>query len=74
MTGSRLEPFARATRHPIVSDKPAVRFFEGALLGNGGLGAAVMVRPDAMAISFGHNNVWDIRVSERNVAAIGTFA
>lgn len=74
MIRSDLDPFDRARLHPIVSDKPAVRFFEGALLGNGGLGAVVMVRPDAVAIALGHNNVWDIRVSERNATAIGTFA
>src|SRR5512133_2163793 len=70
---STLVPFERAHLHPIVYDKPAVNFFEGALLGNGGLGAVVTTRPDAVVIHFGHNNVWDIRVAEDNKDKIGTF-
>lgn len=49
-------------------------FFEGALLGNGGLGAVVTTRPDAVVIHFGHNEVWDIRVEEGHAPGIGTFA
>jgi hypothetical protein len=37
----------RAHLHPIVLNKPAVNFFEGALLGNGGMGVVVTTRPDA---------------------------
>lgn len=53
--------------------KPASDFFSGAVLGNGGLGAIVRTRPDAVMIHFGHNNVWDIRVAEKNREKIGTF-
>ena len=73
MAQSRLNAFERASRHPISRDKPAVDFFEGALLGNGGLGAVVTTRPDAVAIHFGHNNVWDIRIAEDHKDKIGTF-
>ncbi|MEZ4861748.1 MAG: glycoside hydrolase N-terminal domain-containing protein [Caldilineaceae bacterium] len=65
--------FARAKLHPITCDKPAVNFFSGALLGNGGLGAVVTTRPDAVVIHFGHNNVWDIRVAEEHQDEIGSF-
>ncbi|MCE7984835.1 MAG: hypothetical protein DYG89_26990 [Caldilinea sp. CFX5] len=73
MSHSTFLPFARAQRHPIRCDKPAVDFFSGALLGNGGLGAVVTTRPDAVVIHFGHNNVWDIRVAEEHQEAIGAF-
>ncbi|MBA2944162.1 glycoside hydrolase N-terminal domain-containing protein [Paenibacillus sp. CGMCC 1.16610] len=63
----------QAKRHPISYDKPAPDFFEGALMGNGGLGAVVTTRPDAVVIHFGHNNVWDIRIAENNQEKIGTF-
>jgi alpha-L-fucosidase 2 len=65
--------FERSKLHPIESDKPAIDFFEGALLGNGGMGVVVTTRPDAIVIYFGHNNVWDIRVAENNREKIGTF-
>ncbi len=65
---------SRASQHAIRLDKPAVNFFEGALLGNGGLGAVVCTRPDGVAIHFGHNAVWDIRVDESHAPHIGTFA
>jgi hypothetical protein len=70
---SELGSIERAAAHPIVSRRPAVGFFEGAVLGNGGLGAIVTTRPDAVEIHFGHNDVWDIRVAENNREAIGTF-
>jgi hypothetical protein len=67
-------PFtSQASIHPITLNKPAVDFFSGALLGNGGLGAVVTTRPDAVVIRFGHNNVWDIRVAEDHADEIGTF-
>ena len=53
-----------AVCYPIVAGRPAPGFFEGALLGNGGLGVVVTTRPDAVCLHFGHNNVWDIRVRE----------
>lgn len=62
-----------AGRHPLVLDRPAIDFFSGALLGNGGLGAVVVTRPDAVAVHLGHNDVWDIRVAEENADRIGTF-
>jgi alpha-L-fucosidase 2 len=63
----------RARKHAIVFKGPAANFFEGALLGNGGLGAVVTTRPDAVVIHFGHNNVWDIRIAEEHKEEIGTF-
>ncbi|MEN6453088.1 MAG: glycoside hydrolase N-terminal domain-containing protein [Prolixibacteraceae bacterium] len=71
--GDKLSSFERAKLHPLTSDRPAVHFFEGALLGNGGLGAVVTTRPDGILIHFGHNNVWDIRIAENNKEKIGTF-
>jgi hypothetical protein len=65
--------FDRAKLHPIEMDKPAIGFFEGSLLGNGGMGAVVTTRPDAVVIYFGHNNVWDIRIAEDNREKIRTF-
>lgn len=63
----------RARRHPIALAKPAVNFFDGALLGNGGLGVVVCTRPDAVQLFLGHNNVWDIRIAELTSEQIGTF-
>jgi len=63
----------QARRHPIALNKPAVNFFEGAVLGNGGLGVVVTTRPDAIHFHFGHNNVWDIRIAEDNQDKTGTF-
>jgi len=70
---STLDPAGRAGRHAIAYDRPAVNFFEGGVLGNGGLGAVVTTRPDAVVIRFGHNDVWDIRLAEDNADEIGTF-
>ena len=53
-----------ARRHMIVRDTPSPSFFEGMLLGNGDVGACVVVRPDALGIHIGKNDCWDIRVSE----------
>lgn len=65
--------YDQAKKHSLYYHKPAVDFFEGALLGNGGLGAVVTTRPDGIMIYFGHNNVWDIRLAENNRAEIGNF-
>lgn len=62
-----------AARHAIEHKGPAVNFFEGGVLGNGGLGAIVCTRPDALVIHFGHNDVWDIRISEKNKDKLMTF-
>jgi hypothetical protein len=35
--------FERARQHPIMHEGPAPDFFEGALIGNGGLGAVVCI-------------------------------
>ncbi len=72
-TDNNFSSFNRAKLHPIEMNKPAIGFFDGALLGNGGMGAVVTTRPDAVVIYFGHNNVWDIRVAENNREKIGTF-
>ncbi len=64
MTTSTFRSIDRAGLHPIVCERPAPGFFQGALLGNGGLGVVVTTRPDAVVLHFGHNNVWDIRVAE----------
>src|ERR1700676_2580475 len=53
-----------ARRHMIVRDTPSPSFFDGMLLGNGDVGACVIVRPDAIGIHIGKNDCWDIRVSE----------
>lgn len=63
----------KAKLHPITQDKPSVNFFEGAVLGNGGMGVVVVARPDAICFHFGHNNVWDIRIAEANKEKIGRF-
>lgn len=65
--------FAIAKKHALHYDKPAPDFFEGALLGNGGMGVVVTTRPDGIMLYFGHNNVWDIRIAENNREEIGTF-
>jgi hypothetical protein len=68
-----VNPVEQARRHPIALDKPAVNFFEGAVLGNGGMGVVVTTRPDAVQFHFGHNNVWDIRIAEDYKDETGTF-
>ncbi len=70
---TRVDPLEKAAGHPVVRDKPGPDFFEGALTGNGGLGAVITTRPDAVVVHFGHNNVWDIRIAEDNKDKIGTF-
>ena len=72
-SATRVEPLERAASHPLERNRPCPDFFEGALLGNGGLGAVVTTRPDAVVVHFGHNNVWDIRIAEDNKDQIGTF-
>jgi len=70
---TKLNPIDKARAHALKYDKPAATFFEGALLGNGGMGAVVTTRPDALVVHFGHNNVWDIRIAENHRDEIGTF-
>jgi alpha-L-fucosidase 2 len=71
---STFDPVELAKKHPIAMNRPAVGFFEGALLGNGGLGVVVCTRPDAVVLYFGHNDVWDIRIAENNREKIGAFS
>ena len=73
ITGEKFSSFERAKLHPIKFEKPAVDFFEGALLGNGAMGVVITTRPDGVLMYFGHNNVWDIRIAEDNKDKIGTF-
>ena len=68
-----LDVVSKARSYPIELNKPAVGFFEGAVLGNGAMGVVVTTRPDAICFHFGHNNVWDIRVAENHKDEIGTF-
>ena len=72
-SGLEFSSFERAKLHPLASDRPVFNFFEGALLGNGGMGIVVTTRPDGVLVHFGHNNVWDIRLAENNKDKIGTF-
>ena len=62
-----------AKKHSIRYDKPSPDFFEGALMGNGNLGAVVCSRPDSIVIRLGHNNIWDIRIAEEHKGKTGTF-
>jgi hypothetical protein len=71
--GERFDPQERARLHAIEMNKPAPDFFEGGILGNGGLGVIVCTRPDAVVLYFGHNNVWDIRLAENNRDRLLTF-
>ena len=73
ITEEKFSSFERAKLHPIRFEKPAVDFFEGALLGNGAMGVVITTRPDGVLMYFGHNNVWDIRIAEDNKDKIGTF-
>ncbi|MCW3109433.1 MAG: hypothetical protein JWQ09_3939 [Segetibacter sp.] len=41
-----------AKKYSIICNKPAPDFFEGALLGNGGMGVVVTTRPDAIVLYF----------------------
>ena len=63
-TAEHLNASEIARRHMIVRDTPSPSFFDGMLLGNGDVGACVVVRPDALGIHIGKNDCWDIRVSE----------
>jgi alpha-L-fucosidase 2 len=64
----------RAHLHAIEHEGPAEDFFEGALLGNGGLGCVVTTRPDAIALHFGHNDVWDARIPDPPESDDDSFA
>lgn len=62
-----------ARKHAICRELAAPDFFEGALLGNGGLGVVVCTRPDGIVLHLGHNDLWDIRIEEGHKDKIGTF-
>lgn len=70
---SRAPGLDGAGRHPISHPGPARDFFDGGLLGNGGLGVVVVARPDAVVLHLGHNEVWDQRVDESHAGAVGRF-
>ena len=63
-TDAHLNAVRDRPKNMIVRDTPSPSFFDGMLLGNGDVGACVVVRPDALAIHIGKNDCWDIRVSE----------
>jgi hypothetical protein len=71
--GTALDTVAIARRHALVRTQPTPDFFEGMLLGNGDIGVCVTVRPDALGLHIGKNDVWDIRVSEEHAAHIKPF-
>ena len=62
-----------AKKHPVCRDVASPDFFEGALLGNGGLGVVACTRPDGIVLYLGHNDIWDIRIEEGHKDKIGTF-
>ena len=62
--GRELDSVEIARRHRMVNDVPTPNFFEGMLMGNGDLGLCVTLRPDALGLHIGKEDVWDIRVSE----------
>jgi len=63
----------RSEQHRIRVDGPSVRLIESALLGNGGLGVMLRVRPDAIVLHFAHNAVWDRRIDESHAHDTSTF-
>jgi alpha-L-fucosidase 2 len=71
--GAGFDPLKQAGLHAVEMNKPAPDFFEGAVLGNGGMGVVVCTRPDAVVIHFGHNDVWDIRVAENHKDKLLSF-
>jgi len=71
---SKVVETGRETLYPIELKRPAVNFFEGVLLGNGGMGVVVRTRPDAVMLHFGHNNIWDIRIAEEHKDDFGKFS
>ena len=62
-----------AKKHSITRDVASPDFFEGAVMGNGGLGLVVCTRPDALVLHLGHNSIWDIRLAEDHKGKVGTF-
>lgn len=72
-TMTSIDILSLAKKHAIRRELAAPDFFEGALLGNGGLGVVVCTRPDGIVIHLGHNDIWDIRIEEGHKDAIGTF-
>ena len=68
-----IDILSMAKKHAIRKELAAPDFFEGALLGNGDLGAVVCTRPDGIVIHLGHNDIWDIRIEERHKDKVGTF-
>lgn len=52
---------------------PSVRLIESALLGNGGLGVMIRVRPGAIVLHVAPNAVWDRRIDESHAHDMSTF-
>lgn len=69
----RLQGDQIAKRHLLVRTIPCPDFFEGALLGNGDVGVCAVVRPDALGLHLGKNDVWDIRVDEQSAKHVLPF-
>lgn len=69
----KIDGFIKAKEHNIFRDVPSPNFFEGALIGNGGLGVVVCTRPDAVVLRLGHNCIWDIRIDESHKDEILKF-
>ena len=67
------DPIKLAAAHGHDFEGPGPVFNDGAILGNGAMGAVVTTRPDAICIHLGHNAVWDVRVDEYDPAEVGTF-
>jgi hypothetical protein len=63
-----------ARRHNLIRHTPTPDFFEGMLLGNGDIGVCAVVRPDALGLHLGKEDVWDIRVSEEHVRHLLPFS
>src|ERR1043166_3728308 len=70
---TRLDAVAIAKRHSLIRTQPTPEFFEGLLLGNGDIGVCITVRPDALGLHIGKNDVWDVRVSDEHAAHIKPF-
>jgi len=60
-------------QHNLGFEGPNPNFFEGMLLGNGDIGVCVTVRPDALVLHLGKNDVWDICTSEDHMKHLLSF-
>ena len=60
-------------RHDFVMAKPAAAPFDGLLLGNGDLGAAVWAEGETLIFSLGKNDVWDRRLNTSHDRPVATY-